>query len=918
MTKTMTKKSSIFTRLLLASLLPFAIIFIILTILFTSGMYRSRQAVGRENVMFLANVAMEKITSSFSNISRLLYLTSNNMADVVENSSESAAGLEHLIHTFMQSNPEIYCAWYVFEPGVATDGESRYARSFQNQNGIITEIAAVKEEFLMDPDVSPWHVMPMQTGTMYLDIIDYWDYETGKGLEYTGTMAYPIIRNGQVIGSVGMDILYENAMKFMDSMQTPGRTILLLSGRGRIMYSPENKYHNKTVSSLGFRPQEQEDLFQILHDNSTVLKEIHSPISGEESLVYIFPVPLPHNDDDTMSIYMDIPTSALYQDAKGYAVLIATACLLGLLVIGGCVYLAVKNIITPIHQISHYADKIAGGDLESELEISKSSREVEILKNSITKMLDGLNQNHQLTMRALQAEVDHKKIQESEKERSLFFANMSHEIRTPMNAIMGIADLLAEESLTPKQGKYIKDIKVSAESLLVVIDDILDISKLEAGKLSLTKTHFDLAGMIGNIRSLSTHLARSKAIDFEFYESGDVPRYFHGDEVRLRQVLVNIISNAIKFTEKGRVRLRVVGEPDCIVFEISDTGIGINDDDKQDMFNAFKQVDAVRNRRVKGTGLGLSISMNLVKLMDGDITFDSIYNKGTTFRVRLPMTPGDPTKVDRTDVNARLQFLFRAHALIVDDNEINLGVAKGLLELYGLKCETARSGEEALEVCAMNDFDIIFMDHMMPGMDGPETTRHIRALGERFVNTPILALTANAMSGAKEMLLESGMDDYISKPIQRAILIKKLAKWLPGDKIHRAPYPVEEEKSTIDLLRDIPGLEVDKGLGQVDGQEDLYLDAITVACSVMPDLAERALAAWNAVDYEHIRFEAHSAKGALANIGALDLAKTSADIEKAAMEQKYDFCADRIPSLVNEIKILVDDLQKRLQSRPKG
>lgn len=155
MSENMTKQSSIFSRILLASLLPFAIIFILLSILFTSGMYRSRQAVGRENIMFLANIATEKIASSFSNISRLLYLTSHNMADVVENSPESAADLEHLIHTFMQSNPEIYCAWFVFEPGIATDGESRYARSFQNQNGIITEIAAVKEDFLMDLAVSP-------------------------------------------------------------------------------------------------------------------------------------------------------------------------------------------------------------------------------------------------------------------------------------------------------------------------------------------------------------------------------------------------------------------------------------------------------------------------------------------------------------------------------------------------------------------------------------------------------------------------------------------------------------------------------------------------------------------------------------------------------------------------------------------
>ncbi|MDR0272291.1 MAG: response regulator [Clostridiales bacterium] len=369
--------------------------------------------------------------------------------------------------------------------------------------------------------------------------------------------------------------------------------------------------------------------------------------------------------------------------------------------------------------------------------------------------------------------------------KSEFLANMSHEIRTPMNAIIGMSDLLLNEPMNERQLNYTWVISVSAQSLLGIITDILDMSKIEAGKLELNTVTYEFHSFLDNLQSMFQFIAEKKNLEFRFESSQDLPEFLYGDDIRLRQVLTNICSNAVKFTEHGYVRFKVTTTKDFLLFEIKDTGKGIKKEDMGKLFNAFSQVDSTKNRSIVGTGLGLAISKSFVEMMGGSISFDSEYGAGTVFTVMIPIVEGSGENVKQeTDIqNNKPVVAPAADILVVDDNAFNLRVASGLLNLSKIEAATASSGKEAIEMVKKHDYDIIFMDHMMPEMDGIEATATIRAFGGKYESVPIIALTANAISGAKEMYLANGFNGFISKPINANELSELLNEFLPPEKI---------------------------------------------------------------------------------------------------------------------------------------
>jgi signal transduction histidine kinase len=335
--------------------------------------------------------------------------------------------------------------------------------------------------------------------------------------------------------------------------------------------------------------------------------------------------------------------------------------------------------------------------------------------------------------------------------KSSFLANMSHEIRTPMNAVIGMSELLKHEQLNARQMGYVTDIHSSARSLLAIINNILDLSKIESGKLALNPVDFDFHAFIDNITSMFKFVAHKKDLEFKFESDGELPDYLYGDDIRLRQVLTNICGNAVKFTEKGSVTLKVRVTTDKLFFEIKDTGMGIHKEDLSTLFDAFAQMDTSKNRSIVGTGLGLSISKTFIEMMGGNIIVDSEYGQGTIFMVMIPLVPGNKSNVKYEEKFDDVQNIIApgANVLVVDDNEFNLKVAVGLLLLYRIEAYTASSGKEAIDMIQHSEFDVVFMDHMMPEMDGVETTNEIRTLGGKYKQIPIIALTANAIKGAE-------------------------------------------------------------------------------------------------------------------------------------------------------------------------
>lgn len=384
--------------------------------------------------------------------------------------------------------------------------------------------------------------------------------------------------------------------------------------------------------------------------------------------------------------------------------------------------------------------------------------------------------------------------------KSAFVSNMSHEIRTPMNAIVGLTEVLLRKEWDAEDEKYLLNIQSSGKALLKLINDLLDFSKIEAGKFEIAEDTFDIAQMLRDIQVIGVTRIEDKPVELVMDVDEQIPRLLYGDGLRIRQVIINIMNNAVKYTAEGSVTVTVKqqkreAEKVQLYVSVKDTGQGIREQDLSRLFDAFTQVDIKKNQGKEGTGLGLAISRQLVEMMGGELWVTSEYGKGSDFYFTLwTGIESEETIGNFTEVREQAQeeeaegdvFTFtapEAKILLVDDNEINQEVAKALMEPYGMQIDLASNGQEALELVAKGQYDLVFMDHFMPVMDGVEATKRIRASKEeRLEKLPVIALTADAVQGVQEEFLAAGMNDFASKPIEMEDVDRVLRRWLPEEK----------------------------------------------------------------------------------------------------------------------------------------
>ena len=506
------------------------------------------------------------------------------------------------------------------------------------------------------------------------------------------------------------------------------------------------------------------------------------------------------------------------------------------------------------------------------------------------------------------------------RQKSTFLANMSHEIRTPINAIMGMNEMVLRECENDNIRIYSENIQSASRLLLSLVNDVLDFSKIESGKMEIVCDNYYLDVMIHDVVNLIRGKAEQKNLEFYVEVQKEIPNQLFGDELRNRQIIGNLLNNAVKYTQEGSVSLKITydtSEPEDgeqnrieLLIQVSDTGIGIRQEDMGKLFGNFERLDLEKNRNIEGTGLGLAITKKLAEAMGGSVEVTSEYGRGSTFSVRLPQKVVDSTPIGEFEMGAVAEtdtqgvYMEKFHApeariLVVDDNNMNLMVVKGLLKKTKVQIVTCNNGRECLERMQKEHFHIILLDHMMPGMDGMEVIKRTRTLENNMcTSTPIIALTANALKGMKEMYLEAGFTDYLSKPVDGEKLEQMVRKYLPEELVHTPEEEVQacSGTSTSNPIvetateeNDTPLIDQNTAMVYCGNDEELYREILDCYCLEKEENQEKmkkCLEDNNLADY---RILIHALKSTSLNIGCKSLYNMALELEKACKNNDLDY-----------------------------
>lgn len=542
-------------------------------------------------------------------------------------------------------------------------------------------------------------------------------------------------------------------------------------------------------------------------------------------------------------------------------------------------------------------------------------------------------QNHRLLDALRKEKRSQQEAEAANMAKSSFLANMSHEIRTPINAILGMNEMILREEKDPAIRGYAGNIQASGNSLLSIVSDVLDISKIESGKLEIIPVDYEVNSLISDCCNMAAGRAKAKELELLVECADNVPMKLCGDETHIRQIIMNLLTNAVKYTEKGTVKLIVSGSFNdggfVLKVDVSDTGIGIAEENLPQLFTQFQRFDLQRNRNIEGTGLGLSIVKRLCDLMSGTITARSVLGSGSTFTVELPQKVVDSTPCGGVNLNYSAGAEHEYHhsfeapeakILAVDDLPVNLLVIANLLKETRIKIDTAGSGRECLDKCSQQKYDLILMDHMMPEMDGVQTFEKLH--GDKSspnFETPVIMLTANALAGMREQYMDVGFADYVSKPVRGAKLEEAIRRNLPESLTKPASpeIPAEavstEPSGFADICGAVPELNVNAALQYCCGSAELLND-------LLHDFTENdhfsdLKAAFEEKRWEDYRRHAHSLKSTSLMIGLTGLSERARASELALKGGCTEFAELNHDSLIEEYSALLGKIKDYLKDK---
>ncbi len=707
----------------------------------------------------------------------------------------------------------------------------------------------------------------------------------------------PLYQNNNLLGVVGIDLSLAVIEDMVNSLQ-------LENSRGLLLGEENNLIHLNTRLELTKAVERSAELSQMLDtfqnsDNSSLQKIIW------EGNKY---VGLLSKLENGMSYITAVSQRELLKPVYGQILSAIIAFLLVSILTINLIIFILKRIITPIRIINKTTNRLARGELyieipyESNNEIGTLANNIRLMTSQLKEYIEYISEQTKKEREAKEAALTESQINAAASQaKSAFLANMSHEIRTPINAVLGMNEMILRESDDKTILGYAANIKTAGSNLLTIVNDVLDFSKIEAGKMELLPDNYEVSSLIIDLVNMTRERALNKGLQYNLNISPELPKTLFGDSVRIKQCILNLLTNAIKYTKEGSVLFSItftkIDENNIqLKVQISDTGCGIKEEDMEKLFAPFERIDEEKNRTIEGSGLGISIVRKLLDMMGSRLEVKSIYGKGSDFSFTIIQKvidwtySGDLNEAYAESIEKLAGYKEKLHApkarlLFVDDTAMNLEVIKGLLKNTGIKIDTVLSGREAIEAAKKQVYDILFIDHRMPDMDGIETLHALKKLNNNLnAEKPCIALTANAISGVKKMYLNEGFDDYISKPVNPQKLEELIRHYLPNDYLEEnVETEIAENKSNeysdfLNNYKNIKELDAEIALKNC-GSPEILTSIVNQFYSTIEEKALELQQYFEAEDWKNYGIKVHALKSTSRLIGAVELSKLSEYLE---------------------------------------